>query len=299
MRIFILLLSVLPLLQISCDNSVNYIADFKEQYALNCVLRSDKDVQFATLKRSYPPGAQSAAADVQNALVRLLLPDTTMTFSDSVVSDNPNSAVNYVYYLKNFRPPKNTRMVIEAFLPDDKYLYAETKSAQFSTVLLETEELTLPAMEEDAAYYTWRILGQRDSLILFPSVYIRYYVSRQDTSMKFKEVDGTYFADLRTYRIANHSLSAAMSEISNGISDKSQIHIINAVFEIKLCDFMLGTYVAAARTFEDEFSIRISATDFTNINGGFGIFGTYISETFNLLLSAEYVNSFGYAFGRN
>jgi hypothetical protein len=154
-------------------------------------------------------------------------------------------------------------------------------------------------MEEDAAYYTWRILGLRDSLILFPSVYIRYYISGQDTALKYKEVPGTYYSDLRTYKITTHSLSSSMNEIYQGTGDRSQVHIINAVFEIKLCDLTLGTYVAAARTFEDEFSIRISATDFTNVNGGFGIFGTYISETFDLLMSVEYVNSFGYSFGRN
>jgi hypothetical protein len=88
-----------------------------------------------------------------------------------------------------------------------------------------------------------------------------------------------------------------MNEISREVADKSQIHVLNAAFEIKLCDIMLGTYASAAQTFEDEFSIRISAADFTNINGGFGIFGSYNSETFSLLLSAQYVNSFGYRYG--
>ena len=169
MRKFVLIFFAVSLLQISCDNSVNYIADFSEQYSLNCVLRSDKNIQFATIKRSYPHGTQTADTDVRNALVRLVLPDTTLTFSDTVISDRPDSPVNYVFYL-NFIPPKNTRMVLEAYLEDGKYLYAETKSAQFSTILLETDELALPPMEEEQAYYTWRVLGQRDSLILFPSV---------------------------------------------------------------------------------------------------------------------------------
>lgn len=112
--------------------------------------------------------------------------------------------------------------------------------------------------------------------------------------MRYKKIEGTYYTSLRTYKVTNYALSIGMNQISEGIDDKSRINIVNACFEIKLCDLMLGTYSSAAQTFEDEFDIRISETNFTNINGGFGIFGTYISETFDLLLTPEYVNSFGY-----
>ncbi len=294
MRLLFAVLLCFSFLQISCDNSIDYIGDFNQQYSLNCVLRSDKDVQYATIKRSYPPGNEFNQANVQDAEIKLILPDTTLFFRDTVISNQLNTHVSYVYYLKNFILPKNTYIRIEAVLPDYTTLYAETKSAQYSTILLETEELSLPGTADDAVFYTWRTLGQRDSLLLIPSIYIRYFILGQDTAVKYKKIDGTYFINTGTYKVTNYALSLAMNQISDGIPDKSSINILNACLEIKLCDTMLGMYAAASQTFEDEFSVRISETDFTNINGGYGIFGTYISETFDLPITPEYINSFGY-----
>jgi hypothetical protein len=85
-----------------------------------------------------------------------------------------------------------------------------------------------------------------------------------------------------------------MQDISIGIDDKTKINIIGACFEVKVYDTALGIYANSIQTFEDEFSIRISEPNISNINGGFGIFGTYISEKFDIEITSNYISSFGY-----
>jgi hypothetical protein len=294
MKTKLTVLFIFFLLQLSCDNSIDYIGDFSQQYSLNCVLRSDKNVQYATIKRSYPPESAAAQTDIQNAVVSLILPDTTFFFRDSILSGESSGNVGSFYYINNFSLTKNTELKIQAVLPDNTVLTAQVKSAGYTRVLLESEDLVLPGSEDESAFFMWRILGERDSIILLPSLYIRYVISGPDTAVKYKKINGTYIQNGDVFRVANSALSLGMGQISEGIADKSSITIIDGFFELKLCDFMMGMYASAAETFEDEFSVRISAPDFSNINGGLGIFGTYMSESFDILFLPEYVASFGY-----
>ena len=110
----------------------------------------------------------------------------------------------------------------------------------------------------------------------------------------YKEVSGKYFPQINGYEFSSEFLNKAMEEISEGISNKSSINILGALFEIKVYDYALGIYANSVQTFEDEFSIRISAPDVSNINGGLGIFGTYFSETFQIGITSDYIESFGY-----
>ncbi len=287
-------LFIFSLLQLSCENSIDYIGDFSQQYSLNCVLRSDKNVQYATIKRSYPPESDASQTDIQNAVVSLILPDTTLFFRDSILSSESAGSVSSLYYINNFSLTKDTEVRIQAVLPDSTVLTAKVKSAGYTRVLLESEDLVLPGSEDESAFFMWRILGEKDSIILLPSLYIRYIISGPDTSVKYKKINGIYIQNGNVFKVANSALSLGMSQISEGIADKSSITIIDGFFELKLCDFMMGMYASAAETFEDEFSVRISAADFSNINGGLGIFGTYMTESFDILFLPDYVASFGY-----
>jgi hypothetical protein len=282
------------IIQLSCDNSIEYMGEFSQRYSLNCVLRSDKNVQYATINRSYPPGSASTNTNVRDAVVSLILPDTTLLFRDSILSAEVSGNVSSFYYLKNFSITKNTDVKIQAVLPDNTILTAEARSAGYTKVLMESPDLVLPGSEDESAFFMWRILGEKDSIIQIPALYIRYIISGADTAVRYKKINGIYFQSGSIFRVPNSALSLGMNRISEGISDKSSITIIDGFFELKLCDYMMGMYAAAAETFDDEFSIRISGSNFSNINGGFGIFGTYMSQGFDIPFLPDYVASFGY-----
>ena len=111
--------------------------------------------------------------------------------------------------------------------------------------------------------------------------------------MNYKRVVGKHNLTYQ-YRIPTVNIYKAMQEIGNGLEDKSLINIVGACFEVKVFDKALGIYYNSVHTFEDEFSIRISESDVSNIDGGLGIFGTYVSEKFNIEITPEFITSYGY-----
>ena len=87
----------------SCEEDIIYLGEFELQYSLNCILRSDRDTQYATLKRSYHPDEVNPDTDIQNAIIKLHLSDTTLLFKDSVFADNhqDHSENCFFYFVKN------------------------------------------------------------------------------------------------------------------------------------------------------------------------------------------------------
>jgi len=247
---------------------------------------------------SYPPGEKISNTDVQGAIIKLILPDTTFFFKDSVFADNAAgiSPVNSFYYLENFRLRKGTTIKIEAILPGGKTLTAETHSPYYNKLYLaeETSPTIIPTEDGgDTYYYKWENFGIFGPFIYGPSFYIRYFVSGNEDIMRYKEVTGKKMLT-NEYKILTSFVDNAMRDISLGIDDKSKVHIVGACFEVKVFDDALGIYVNSIKTFDDEFSVRISEPNISNINGGFGIFGTYISEPFDIGITSDYIQSFGY-----
>ncbi len=293
------ILLFLAFLQFSCEENISYLGKFEQQYSLNCILRSDKDIQFATIKRSYPPGEENQNSDVRNAIIKLILPDTTLIFKDSVLSDPipENSPVNSFYYIENYRLTKNTEIKIEALLPDGTILTSETNSPYYFSVTLVEDVGPMVIPDEssgDIYFYQWEIFGDVGPIIFGPTFYISYFISGSEETIYYKKVSGKHLQQINGYEVPIAFIDKTMGDISIGIDDKTKINIIGACLEVKVYDTALGIYANSIQTFEDEFSVRISEPNISNIRGGFGIFGTYISEKFNIGITASYISSFGY-----
>jgi len=268
------------------------MGEFEIQYSLNCILRGDRTEHYATIKRSYAPDDQLSDKNVQNAVIRLILPDTTLYFEDSV------SINNSFYVLKNYNLTMDTEIKIEADLPDGTLLSSTTHTIYYSRLILDTENaipLVIPdASFGDTYYYIWKTYGNSEDYIFGPSFYIMYYLTGNEEKIYYKEVVGKYDREINTYSVSIEFIGKSMEEISNGISNRESVNVFGAGFEVKVYDDALGIYANSIQTFEDEFSIRISEPDVSNIEGGFGIFGSYFSNFFNIELSTDYIESFGY-----
>lgn len=250
------------------------------------------------MNESYPPNVNSNS-EIQNGVISLILPDTTFIFIDSVLNNTTqgNLPLSSFYYINNFTLTKGTDLKIEATLPDGTLLTSETKSpSYFNLTLLEEGggPRTIPLENSvDTYYYRWRIFGNYEEYIFGPSFYIKYFLTGNEEEVHYKKVIGKQNYT-NEFKILKLYIDETMLEISEGINNKSLINIIGACFEVKVFDNALGVYVNSIQTFEDEFSVRISEPNISNINGGLGIFGSYISETFDISIAGEYIRSFGY-----
>ena len=110
MRKLILLISLLALVFLGCEENFSPKGDFEEKFALTCIVRGDTALQVASIYSSYmvdgyDPAVYDENPAYRNADIRLWYQDTVYIFKDSTVYNSSSSdSVFHFYYLDNFKP---------------------------------------------------------------------------------------------------------------------------------------------------------------------------------------------------
>jgi hypothetical protein len=84
-----------------------------------------------------------------------------------------------------------------------------------------------------------------------------------------------------------------MLAVSNG-DDQSHFRFLRIDFELLIFDRFLAAYISTTNGFLDNLSIRLDEPNYSNINGGLGIFGAYIYNVLPITLSVQYLDQLGY-----
>jgi hypothetical protein len=84
-----------------------------------------------------------------------------------------------------------------------------------------------------------------------------------------------------------------MLKVSAG-DNKDNYHFYSLQFDLLIFDQFLAGYISTTNSFLDNLSIRLDEPNYTNINGGLGIFGAYIYNNFTIGFSDEYLLLLGY-----
>jgi virulence-associated protein VapD len=59
----------------------------------------------------------------------------------------------------------------------------------------------------------------------------------------------------------------------------------------------LSRYVSSTNQAFDDLTVTVNEADFTNVEGGLGIFGAYVNKIYdNIQFQENYIESFGYNF---
>lgn len=98
--------------------------------------------------------------------------------------------------------------------------------------------------------------------------------------------------DKISYELA--SFDWAMNKISEGVAEKSDFRILHVIFTVTEYDAPLSFYYSSVNGFLDNFSLRLDEPVFTNINGGYGLFGSYFTTKHQEEFDQRYVQKFGY-----
>jgi hypothetical protein len=314
-------LIILLALSVSCDDQVNPKTDFKEVYALNCIVKGDTSYQIATISHSYnvsefDPSSNTTDPFIPGAKIKLFYGDSVFVFRDtfSVRQDisHYTTPIHY-YYLKNFRPSDSKTISIQATLPNGSVLSSGTKTFALSNFYFDNRNITYPSgISGEVIQLSWNSLGNsgKDIAIYYaPELVILYTKLINGIKTEFQKKVPIYYTyggldgppiypPIQVNQLSivfqGFVLDQSMKEISQNDPDKKNYTIEKAVFRLFVLDKNLAAYYAAQRTFLDEFSVRFSQPDFTNITGGLGIFGTYSVKQQDVQLDNSYVSSFGY-----
>ena len=309
-KIKLLIFSCILLFLFSCDEDFNPYGDYQEKYAFTCILKNNENFQTATLFRSYltPPSDPS----VIGADIRIWYNDSVFVFRDSSVARNDTSRYTTplsFYYSDQFSVDYNKSIELEVLLPNGKRLRSYSVTPRKFNFDNESEVL-VPPVSSDIVQISWDAL---ETGIYFSSNFtIRY---RQNVNgviiektkivpLKYIEQDSeltpVYPSPIASpviiYQLS--AISKALEEISEGDPNKNNFSVLQKItFSVTAYDLPVSKYISSTGGSFDDLTVSVDVADYTNIEGGFGLFGSYSERDYTRLRFLQsYIESFGYNF---
>ncbi len=298
----------------SCDQSLNPKADYYERYALNCILSGDTTYQVAVISHSYDvagydPYVNTTDPAVTGADLRLWYEDSVFVFRDSIVSRSGDPRYNdslRIYYLKNVHIDFNKPIEIEALLPNGRRLSSSTTSAK--EIIFDDRNSTkvIPPVNTPLINIYWNM--NQSNGFYFPVFKVTYYkrVNGEqekhiaDIPLRFNQENGesvpVYPSVSRQSSIVYDPdvIRQVLMSISEGDPDKSNYSIlIDNPIKVYSLDPNLERYYSST-TQDNNFTVRLDENDFSNITGGFGVFGSYVIKDYNIRFTPEFITELGY-----
>jgi hypothetical protein len=297
----------------SCDKSLNPKGDYVERYVLNCILRGDTSYQVAVISHSYDvngfdPYKNTMDPAIAGADLRFWYNDSVFVFRDSVVTRLGNTRYDdslKIYYLKNIHLTYNKPIEIEALLPNGRRLRSSGTTAK--EIIFDDENSTkvIPPVNTNLVDINWN--GSENGYFL-PRFIITYYKKVNDQQekhtveipVKYVQKDGEYIPVYS--RISNllgvsynpDDIKRALQLISDGDPDKSNYSVLisNKVIVYGLDQNLVRYFSANSQ--DNSFTVRLDENDFSNIEGGFGVFGSYIANSYTIRFTPEFLTDLGY-----
>lgn len=302
---------------ISCEEDFNPYGDYFERYAFTCILKSDQNYQTATLFRSYRPDGYDPSAytedpSVIGADIRVWYNDTVFVFRDTSVAriDTSRYKTPFRYYYNDkFKVGNRKTIELEVLLPNGKRL----RSASVTPGQInynDQSDVIIPAGGKSIIQIIWNTLD--DGTFFSPRMAIRYkqningeIVDKiKDVPYKYVNQGGiqvpVYPAPSASATIV-YDLSAitkTLEEISAGDPNKQNYSVLQKIiFTVAAFDLPTSKYVSSTGGNIDDLTVTVDVADYTNIEGGFGLFGSYSKKNYTRLRFVEdYIESFGYNF---
>lgn len=304
---------------ISCEENFNPYGELKDRYILNCIIRGDTTFQTVTLTRDYQvenfdPYSNTEDVNVKNALIRIwngndkvsLFRDTTI---ERQVGDKYKTPYT-VFKTNDLMPTPNSKVEIEVILPNGKKL---TSVANVPDVINITDSLSdkiIPPTDNKKYIKVSWFTNERNPVLI---VRLAIYYFKHENGLKTRNLmtvplnyiqygnewipnypkpvtDQAYSVDMNT-------INKAMELISKDDPNKSRYEILSCILEVLSLDTELRKYYFATARSRDIYSIKLDETDYSNINGGYGVFGVYMRTYWVLRFTHQYINSFGYTPG--
>ncbi|OGU62946.1 MAG: hypothetical protein A2V66_10100 [Ignavibacteria bacterium RBG_13_36_8] len=314
-KIFLSLLIVAAFALCTCEEDFNPYGDLRNNYILNCIISNDTTIQFATITHSYMvenvnPLSYTTDPVVEGADIRISFDDSARVFSQSTKERTDQSRYTTpasFYYSANFNVVSDKRYVIDAHLSNGIRLRGETTTpppVAFDPWRCDT---LIPSVGKDWVGVYWNIPRQD---LYVSSVFKVYYFKRDENGIAVrysKSVPVKYIQQGNEFvphfpepsyasmiYVEVDAFTRALQEISEGDPNKENYIILAFILEVRIYDENLTSYYAAQREVPESFTLKLDESDYTNIEGGLGVFGSYIKQRKAVKFSHEYIRSFGY-----
>jgi len=307
---------------LSCDESFDPYGTFMDKYVLNCIIRGDTTFQTATVTQDYQvlnlePLSNSKDPNIYGTIIRIWNGnDKVAKMRDTTIQRQANDLYKTpyaLYYTNNFQPESQSELQIEAILPNGKRLTSVTNTPSAVNMIYKECDLLIPAVlstgSNDLIHYAWHSDQQNPVYIIRLS--INYFKNENLNKIKktmviplnYLQYNNSYLPNYAkplntgSYKVDMATITRAMQLISEGDPDKASYEIMGCVLEILSLDQNLSSYYNSTTRSNDLFSVKLNETDYSNIQGGYGIFGVYMKTYFVSYFRHQYLQTFGYTPG--
>ncbi|MBI9071254.1 MAG: DUF4249 family protein [Melioribacteraceae bacterium] len=320
-----IIVAVLLLLNLSCEETLSPKGKLDDQYVLNCQIAFSKYWDSPSTVTAY----LTRVYDVEGLDPEVQTEIPNYTGKVKLIYDNSEYSLTRTYK-KNYDPdvklPKskfyinkilrqNTTVKIKAELPNGKILTAQTKLPQyknfeqnypFNSGLTTLIDSSVNFMRGRKFEISWKSQLGHSYLGKLNIVYT-YTDDEGNKSMKLKEIPLEYIKtggkEIAVYPAVDDysscvyqfkAIEKALTELSEGDPNKERYKIHNLAFSLLEYDSNLSLYYSSTESSADKYSIRTNKSVYSNVEGGYGIFGSQIVYDYYVKIHYFYVKSFGY-----
>lgn len=306
------ILIIILSLSVSCDESFSPVADFRERNILFSMINCDTTFQSVILSKSYKIEELEEYNDnegklIENADVKIWYRGEVFQFRDTVLSAASNTGLKYHAYVnKELKPEPDEFLDIEALLPNGLLLRSSTKTPLNYSFYTTSTDMNVPSTKHPSyLFFEWEY---ETNVYYIPKLFVEYYkYSPGKATLLTKELPvdylsngvetSPYFAEpsqRNSISISMHIVEAGLKELSAGDPKKDNYRIMEIYFELFSMDRNLSAYIAATKNFSTDFTVKLDSPDYTNIDGGFGVFGSFSKKSLFLYYDRDYIESLGY-----
>lgn len=313
-KIFFIVHVILLLLIISgCEENFSPKGDFEENFALTCIIRGDTSLQIASLFSSYMvDGYDPAVNDINPAYfgadIRLWYRDTVYVFEENRIYNpyNPDSIFHY-YYLDKFKPvDKGELLEIEATLKNGKRLKASCYTPGSLEFDFQKTSSILPPVNTNNFNVFWT--SEDVDNFYIGRLKIKYFENTVDSSvvqrwlyLPVRLVDNNgesipIYPVVSKARVISYNMNAvnyAFQDLSEKFSEGNITVSTLGIIEVLSLEKNLSHYYASILE-DNKYTVRVNESDYSNVEGGFGIFGSLNKETRSIRIQPDYISSFGF-----
>jgi hypothetical protein len=301
-----------------CEESFSPKTDFSEDYVLYGIINGDTTYQSFFLSRTYDvpgydPFSNSEDPFFTDAVIKIFYEGEVIEMRDTSVERNEDDRYSppfSFYYTDAFKPDPGKEIRVVAELGNGHILEGSTTTPRSNYVQFLVGSDRLVPEEDGFIDIEWKLPDSNElTQIYLPQLKIRYYkfdegpdqIYEIEVPVNYIVSEGGYVPNyptptaLTTLRYEMAAFDRTMSLISEGDSNKYNYTIMDASFELLLMDDNLIPYYYSTETFLDGYTIILDELEYSNIEGGLGLIGSFFQEkSYRVNISNRYIFSFGY-----
>ena len=305
--------AVLTLLSLSCEIPSDLGGTYEPKMAAYGILSTFSDTQYVRLIQTIPESEPFGDTSVKDAAVQITGGGQTFTFRDTVLTRQNGATVDsfHVYVCYPFKPVPNVAYSLQASSPTFGVVQAQATAPGHTVLNIDIAqnfilrnpyashaaqpEVDFRLSAGTAAYQVHLEIEYKDitptdttirryevperivTVSCFGQIFERYYprIIRNDS-----EGDVTYLVNAFNYR---KSIETVQGSAYNW-------ELLRVIFTVVQFNGEWYKYYRSVRSYEDRFSVRLDRPDYSNVNGGLGLFGAYVVDTVSTSIPAAMFN---------